>query len=1636
MTRRTPVRRSALSVLLDDASSFIHASGSNDDYGSGTETESGQRRSLRVAQRAQPSMGSGWNESGRRYSLRVARKEEPEQQRFLSSGVVGVVSSSWSLRNEGALHLRRERTASEEEVSDSNSIDIGTDIDIDTDWSPSSDLESRRMSNVPLSLELYRARAIYLAKRERRRQVVGQLLVQWKHRECLEQHRLKQSMVLKQVKDQWSQRECREQPKLEQSKELEPVESQWSQRECCEQHGLMQSKVLEQVKNGFNGIELSRKKIDDWLQRPMGRKQFRQLTKAIKMYTGKDYAIINSFLRSGRIQPGKEKYIGITQQARRALNVGLRWEKHLKVFDSDKTLYRGSGSIPMKLEVGGTLCDKGFFSTSQSELKASAFLNTIDRSQTRILFAISRHCSGVDVSEFSKNKHEAEVLFAPDTMFRVIAVDKERMVDGVEGTVTVVEIQEMEQSKVVEKVQSQHECREQHRLKQSKVLGQIKDQWEQRESLEQHRLKQSMVLDQIKDQWKQSECREQPKLEQSKELEPVESQWSQRECCEQHGLMQSKVLEQVKNGFNGIELSRKKIDDWLQRPMGRKQFRQLTKAIKMYTGKDYAIINSFLRSGRIQPGKEKYIGITQQARRALNVGLRWEKHLKVFDSDKTLYRGSGSIPMKLEVGGTLCDKGFFSTSQSELKASAFLNTIDRSQTRILFAISRHCSGVDVSEFSKNKHEAEVLFAPDTMFRVIAVDKERMVDGVEGTVTVVEIQEMEQSKVVEKVQSQHECREQHRLKQSKVLGQIKDQWEQRECLEQHRLKQSMVLKQVKDQWSQRECREQPKLEQSKELEPVESQWSQRECCEQHGLMQSKVLEQVKNGFNGIELSRKKIDDWLQRPMGRKQFRQLTKAIKMYTGKDYAIINSFLRSGRIQPGKEKYIGITQQARRALNVGLRWEKHLKVFDSDKTLYRGSGSIPMKLEVGGTLCDKGFFSTSQSELKASAFLNTIDRSQTRILFAISRHCSGVDVSEFSKNKHEAEVLFAPDTMFRVIAVDKERMVDGVEGTVTVVEIQEMEQSKVVEKVQSQHECREQHRLKQSKVLGQIKDQWEQRESLEQHRLKQSMVLDQIKDQWKQSECREQPKLEQSKELEPVESQWSQRESCEQHGLMQSKVLEQVKNGFNGIELSRKKIDDWLQRPMGRKQFRQLTKAIKMYTGKDYAIINSFLRSGRIQPGKEKYIGITQQARRALNVGLRWEKHLKVFDSDKTLYRGSGSIPMKLEVGGTLCDKGFFSTSQSELKASAFLNTIDRSQTRILFAISRHCSGVDVSEFSKNKHEAEVLFAPDTMFRVIAVDKERMVDGIEGTVTVVEIQEMEQSKVVEKVQSQHECREQHRLKQSKVLGQIKDQWEQRECLEQHRLKQSMVLKQVKDQWSQRECREQPKLEQSKELEPVESPWSQRECCEQHRLMQSKVLEQVKNGFNGIELSRKKIDDWLQRPMGRKQFRQLTKAIKMYTGKDYAIINSFLRSGRIQPGKEKYIGITQQARRALNVGLRWEKHLKVFDSDKTLYRGSGSIPMKLEVGGTLCDKGFFSTSQSELKASAFLNTIDRSQTRILFAISRHCSGVDVSEFSKNKHEAEVLFAPDTMFRVIAVDKERMVDGIEGTVTVVEIQEIV
>jgi hypothetical protein len=82
------------------------------------------------------------------------------------------------------------------------------------------------------------------------------------------------------------------------------------------------------------------------------------------------------------------------------------------------TVYRGtqlSQSMMDELRPGGTFCDPGFLSTSK--LEAKAFCNK----RRSVKFTIESK-SGVDISSISRQKHEAEVLFRPRTMFKILSV--------------------------------------------------------------------------------------------------------------------------------------------------------------------------------------------------------------------------------------------------------------------------------------------------------------------------------------------------------------------------------------------------------------------------------------------------------------------------------------------------------------------------------------------------------------------------------------------------------------------------------------------------------------------------------------------------------------------------------------------------------------------------------------------------------------------------------------------------------------------------------------------------------------------------------------------------------------------------------------------------------------------------------------------------------------------------------------------------------------------------------------------------------------------------------------------------------------------------------------------------------------
>merc|ERR1712048_530373 len=123
---------------------------------------------------------------------------------------------------------------------------------------------------------------------------------------------------------------------------------------------------------------------------------------------------------------------------------------------------------------------------------------------------------------------------------------------------------------------------------------------------------------------------------------------------------------------------------------------------------------------------------------------------------------------------------------------------------------------------------------------------------------------------------------------------------------------------------------------------------------------------------------------------------------------------------------------------------------------------------------------------------------------------------------------------------------------------------------------------------------------------------------------------------------------------------------------------------------------------------------------------------------------------------------------------------------------------------------------------------------------------------------------------------------------------------------------------------------------------------------------------------------------------------------------------------------------AIKAGVRWDGLgiLKVCKNNAVLYRGSGDIRRpNLRAGSTFWDEAFFSTSLALKTAVVYLSNKRRSyddsskrESKIyLFKIIRHSTGIDVQNFSKNKREGEVLFAPRTMFLVLEVKENHRIE---------------
>ena len=215
---------------------------------------------------------------------------------------------------------------------------------------------------------------------------------------------------------------------------------------------------------------------------------------------------------------------------------------------------------------------------------------------------------------------------------------------------------------------------------------------------------------------------------------------------------------------------------------------------------------------------------------------------------------------------------------------------------------------------------------------------------------------------------------------------------------------------------------------------------------------------------------------------------------------------------------------------------------------------------------------------------------------------------------------------------------------------------------------------------------------------------------------------------IESLRHRWHKR-NMERHKGNMEPTLGGIRKGPSALKgkhaLSLRRFKKYLQN------------GIKNYTGRHYEAVNTFLRTGEKCNWEKRTGDIIQFSKTALAMGLRWTNlPLKVCEGNNTLYRGSGEIPgVRLEVGGTFCDKAFFSTTVDESVAKRFLGSMI-CDFLILFKIVKHWNGIDVSKYSQNKSESEVLFAPGTMFRIMSVYEDEDILS-DGNVKVVVMQEM-----------------------------------------------------------------------------------------------------------------------------------------------------------------------------------------------------------------------------------------------------------------------------------------------------------
>jgi hypothetical protein len=135
---------------------------------------------------------------------------------------------------------------------------------------------------------------------------------------------------------------------------------------------------------------------------------------AMADYTGRGYDTMNNALRSRLVKSSLQERINAVVKA--------MTKPKFKVYRG--TVYRGTALSTVDalgLRPGATYCDPAFLSSSWRKMKAAKFTAKTKMGSVSVLFQIQSK-TGVGISQASMFPGEAEVLFRPSTLFKIISV--------------------------------------------------------------------------------------------------------------------------------------------------------------------------------------------------------------------------------------------------------------------------------------------------------------------------------------------------------------------------------------------------------------------------------------------------------------------------------------------------------------------------------------------------------------------------------------------------------------------------------------------------------------------------------------------------------------------------------------------------------------------------------------------------------------------------------------------------------------------------------------------------------------------------------------------------------------------------------------------------------------------------------------------------------------------------------------------------------------------------------------------------------------------------------------------------------------------------------------------------------------